>query len=743
MDVIRFNNRFFLTAILFVLLLICNCFSQSGLTDTKIYGVVSGSENKQIFGANIVIEGTIEGATTDSSGYYEFETSKDGKQTLIFTAIGYNEIRRDIEIQSGVPQEVNIRLSKTEIVTDEILVTASTFTSGQQSQVTITPLEIVRIPGSDADLFRAITTFPGSNQVDEGSRISVRGGDPGEVLTILDQASLYHPFIFDDDFNSSSYTTINPWGLKGISFSSGGFSAKYGNILSAVLELKSYEIPQGTGMWLFWGLANASVSGVYRSQDKKLGATFDIGSTFLEPYFKINGDLGAEYNPIPLARGLGGTISYKFSESGFVKFYSDYSMDEIGIRNTSPSYDGFYHGKSNTYFSNLKMSTGIGSSGLLGIGISYSRHRDDTQYGVLNTNAVDSYAKLRADYSHQLSSKIDLNTGAEFEYNEGKFSGSIPLLSYNVNPSAPSMYIDSKNHTGRIGSYIESQIKFTKEFFTIIGVRGDYHTLSKTFNVDPRLSWGYNFMKDNSIRGAIGLYHQYPSLEYYSQSTNNSLKQEEAIHYILGYEINKMDGLFLFRLETYYKKYNNLVLLDNNGYLYNSDGYGYAKGIDVFLKSKITNKYSAWISYSYTDSKRLQYNSVVQSPANYDLTHTVSVVGSYDITPNLTTGITYKVSTGKPYTPIIGSYFDSTQNLYAPVYADYNTGRFPTYQRVDVNLQYIFSLFNKFAVAVFQINNLLNQKNLYGYTYNFDYSDRIEIISTNRRQVYFALGVQL
>jgi hypothetical protein len=101
----------------------------------------------------------------------------------------------------------------------------------------LTPLEIVRIPGSDADLCRAITTFPGSNQVDEGSRITVRGGDASEVMTILDQASLYHLFIFDDDFNTSSYTTINPWGLKGINFSSGGFSAKFGNALSAVLDL--------------------------------------------------------------------------------------------------------------------------------------------------------------------------------------------------------------------------------------------------------------------------------------------------------------------------------------------------------------------------------------------------------------------------------------------------------------------------------------------------------------------------
>lgn len=92
--------------------------------------------------------------------------------------------------------------------------TASSFTSGQNNAVALTSLEIVRIPGADADLYRAITTFPGSNQVNEGSRITVRGGDPDEVLTIIDQASLYNPFIFDETFNVSSYSTINPWVLK-------------------------------------------------------------------------------------------------------------------------------------------------------------------------------------------------------------------------------------------------------------------------------------------------------------------------------------------------------------------------------------------------------------------------------------------------------------------------------------------------------------------------------------------------
>jgi vitamin B12 transporter len=709
--------------------------------DAKIFGKITGENAKPLYGANVVIEGTIDGATTDSTGYYKFETSKTGSRRFIFTALEYKEVTKQLDVEAGRSYELNVQLSKSEVVTDEILVTASSYTSGEQSKVTLTPLEIVRIPGADADLYRAITTFPGTNQVDEGSRISVRGGDPSEVLTIMDLASLYHPFIFDDDFNSSSYSTVNPWGLRGINFTSGGFSAKYGNALSAVLDLKSYELPQGTGAFIFWGLANASASGVYLSPGKDFGATLDIYSTFLQPYFKINGNLGQDFSPVPLARGIGGTLSYKFSKGTYLKFIGDYNMDRLGIRQTSPSYDGYYKAESNNLFGNLKFSMPVGTSSFFNTGVSYSRYKKKITYGVFDNDIVSSYGKFRIDFSKPLSGKVDINAGGEYEYNEDKFSGTVPVYSYNLRPDAPSFFVNSKEKTSRAGGYLETQIKLTKSLFVIPGIRSDYHTLSKKTSFDPRISLGFGFVKDNVIRVAAGLYHQYPELQYYAQSSG--LKPQEAIHYILGYELNKMDGLFLFRVEAYYKDYKNLVLLDSNNFLYNSNGSGFAKGIDVFLKSKLAGKYSAWISYSYTDSKRKYLESNVETSADYDITHNLTAVGSYSVTNDLVVGMTFRVSTGKPFTPLYPGYYDSTQALFIPVTGFKNSERFPTYYRFDVNAQYTFSLFGKFAIGVLALNNVFNNKNLYGYTYNADYTKRIEIVSTNRRTVYFALGLGL
>jgi len=708
---------------------------------TLISGKVTGEKETILVGVNVVIEGTIDGATTDEKGFYEFETEKFGPVNLIVSYIDYTTKTVPLDIFRGQPVVLNVRLSKEEIRTDEILVTASSFTSGNNNAVTLTPLEIVRIPGADADIYRAITTFPGSNQVNEGSRITVRGGNPNEVLTIIDMASLYNPFIFDDDFNTSSYSTINPWGLKGINFTSGGFSAKYGNVLSAVLDLKSYDMPQGSGMFAWLGLANASLSGVYLSDDRKLGATFTAGKLFLEPYFAINGK-HSEYNPIPQSNQLGGTISYNIGKTGNLKAYGNYSDDKVGIKNAGPTYDGYFEGSSNNYFANLKYTSAPSVTTLLGIGGSFSFNENNSAYGVLNTTVQQTYSKGRAELTIQASNKTDINTGVEYEYSGYNINGIVPQFQYNLALNAPSTDLDTSANTGRIGAYVEGQIRLTSDLFIIPGIRSDYQSLSEKVSFDPRFSFGFLLAKNQTVRGAVGIYHQYPGLSEYYSSDDNNLEPEEAIHYILGYEFNK-EGNIVFRVEGYYKDYSNLVLRNVTDFFYGSEGKGFAKGVDMFFKTKISNKFTGWISYAYSDSKREQYDAAYIAPSNFDITNNLSVVGSYNLTDKIVLGMSYKLSTGRPYTPVTGSNFNSNMNVYVPVYGDVNSGRFPTYNRLDMNAQYIFSMFGKFAVGVLAVNNIFNQNNLYDYTYNTDYSTQVPIYTNNKRSLYLGLGLQL
>ena len=731
-------------------------FSFSQSTDsnkvTIISGNVKGDKGKPVNGANVVIQGTIDGATTDEKGYFEFETDKSGKRKLIITAINSEEKIIEIEIIPGQNQNLIIALSK-EIKTDEIVVTASSFTSGSNSQVTLTPLEITRIPGANADLYRAITTFPGSNQVDEGSRIAVRGGNPDEVLTILDQASLYNPFIFDNSYNTSTFSTVNPWGLKGINFSSGGFSAKYGNVLSAILDLQSYDMPRSSGMFAILGLANAGLSGVFTNSSNTFGATFSTSQTFLKPFLKVNGD-NTDYSPIPTASSLGGTLAYKMGKTTLLKFYADYNYDKLGIRSESPTYSGYFESKSQSIFNNLKFSTAPTNVSLLDISLSYSSYFNGIKYGALDNNSKSYYAKLRTDFSIPISNAIDFSTGLEYEYNDYRVDGVIPMYFYNLRPEAQRFNITGKKNSGRAGLYTEAKFKISSSFNAIAGLRSDYfinpesstlaidqNNAKNHITIDPRLSLVYRLSEHSFVKGATGIYHQNPGLSNFF-SYNVNLKPQKAVHYILGYEYNR-DADYILRVEAYYKDYSSLVSNSiYNSYLV-SEGSGYAKGVDVFLKVRLKPKFNGWISYAYTDSKRKLFGSDKLIPADYDISHSLSVVGTYNIVGNVTVGATYKISTGKPYTPVTSGIFDPSQNAYIPIYAETNSDRFPTYNRVDINAQDYFTVFNRFFVIFFAFSNVLNQNNTYTYTYNFDYSKKIAVRSTNERSIYFGFGMQL
>lgn len=710
------------------------------LKTTVIKGVIKNKDGKFVEGANVVLEGTIDGTTSDEKGYYEFETKKSGTFVIIFSAVDFGEKKMNIEIESGKDLTIDINLTKTEYQTDVIDITASSFTSGENSRVTLTPLEIARIPGADADLYRAITTFPGSNQVDEGSRIAVRGGDPSEVLTYLDGASLYNPFIFSDSYNSSSFSTVNPWGMKGINFSSGGFSSRFGNVLSAVLDLQSYDLPTTSGMFAILGLANAGLSGVYVTKNGKFGATFSGGQFFVKPFFELNG-LKTDYSPVPTASNLGGTLAYKISRTSLVKFYANYSYDNIGIRNQSPTYNGYYMGKSHNFFTNLKHSFTPTTSSLLNTSISLSTYKRDDEYGVLNTNSKSIYAKLRSDFSLPVTDKFDLSTGVEYEYNDYGVSGKVPVYPYNMGLTAPAININYLEKNNRAGIYVDTRLKVGNYFLVQSGVRSDYYSISKKTIFDPRLSLVFKISDYSFIKGATGIYHQNQSLQYFAFGQRD-LDPQQATHFILGYEYNRNND-YILRVESFYKKYSNLISYSQYSFNYTNDGSGFVKGVDVFLKVRLRPKFNGWISYSIVDSKRKQYDAAKETSADFDITHTLSVVGTYNITNSLTVGATYRVSTGRPFTPLTGSAFDSTQSVYVPFYALKNSDRFPTYQRVDLNAQYIFALFGKFAVAFFALNNALNTKNLYEYNYNFDYTQRREVFTTNERTIYFGIGLQL
>jgi len=224
--------------ILFILLLLpISLWSQ----DITITGVVTDG-NKPIEFANIYIEETLEGTTSDVNGKFTLSTKLKGKIVLVFSYLGFETLQETILIEN---KDINIEaILKKGNSLDEVIISAGTFESREKKTATILrPLDIVQNPASGADIFSALGTLPGVATVGDQTGIFVRGGEATETKTFIDGALVTNPF-FSSVPEIPARGRFNPFLFQGTVFNTGGYSAEYGQALSSVILLDTKDLPK-------------------------------------------------------------------------------------------------------------------------------------------------------------------------------------------------------------------------------------------------------------------------------------------------------------------------------------------------------------------------------------------------------------------------------------------------------------------------------------------------------------------
>lgn len=212
----------------------------------------------------------------------------------------------------------------------------------------------------------------------------------------------------------------------------------------------------------------------------------------------------------------------------------------------------------------------------------------------------------------------------------------------------------------------------------------------------------YKTSGKSQVSLAYGNFYQNPSSDVLK--FNQDLKAQNTSHYILNYQYN--GDRKLFRLEGYYKDYNNLVKYDSDVASFNSNynniGSGFAKGIDVFWRdSKSIKNIDYWVSYSLLDTERDYKNYPTKAQPSFANTHNVSVVGKYWIDHwRSQVGFSYGFASGRPYTN--------------PNESGFLNEKTKSYNNLSLNWAYLISP-QKILYA--SVNNVLGYKNINGYQY--------------------------
>ena len=249
-------------------------FQLSISAQATISGKVTDQKGEPIFGANVYLKGTYDGASTDEKGNFFFNSSSEGIQTLVISFISFEE--KSITKDVSEFKNIIVKIREDVNTLDTVIINAGTFEAGDNAKVTaLKPLDVVTTASALGDFVGALQTLPGTSTVGEDGRLFVRGGEAEETQIFIDGIRVFTPYS-PAARNIPSRGRFSPFLFKGITFSTGGYSAEYGQALSSVLLLNTTDEPVeektdlsfmtvglGIGNTQIWNKSSLSVNASY------------------------------------------------------------------------------------------------------------------------------------------------------------------------------------------------------------------------------------------------------------------------------------------------------------------------------------------------------------------------------------------------------------------------------------------------------------------------------------------------
>lgn len=698
---------------------------------TTVSGKVT-YRNKPLKDINVTLKDTYDGATTDANGNYTFTTTESGDKTLVFSGKDYDEVELPIKIE-GKEIAMNATLKEQVNEINAVVITAGSIEASDKKRATalLTPLDVYTTAGANGQISSALGYLPGVQKVGESEGLFVRGGTGAETKIFMD-GNLVNNYFTNSVPGIAGRDRFNTSLFKGNVFSSGGYSALYGQALSSVLILESVDLPETTSF--DFGVSPIFLSANYQKLNQKKTASWGVAGGYsnlglMRKLLNFNTD----FEKYPQGYGFDGNFRIKTKKGGFIKYYGSVDENSLAVGSAGLEKDtdrNLVSLKGQNMYHNLSYREKFGKY-LLNIGSSYTYNFNDLNFSTFKNNTEQSNMPI-TNKSNYINAKVVL----ERKMNRA----SIIRAGFELNNANETMKYGSfeRNYKDLISSFFaETDLIFINNLSAKIGARAERSSYLDQWNFSPRAALAYRISPQWTTSLAYGIFYQNPESKYIF---SNQFSFQRADHYIFQVQKNS-DGRSL-RFEAFYKKYGDLIKTTalaninqsatNNQYqiAYDNSGSGFAKGIELFWRDKKTFKeIDYWLTYSYLDSKRDFLNYPFSLAPNFASKHTFNAVAKKFIT-NWKTGfnLSYTYSKGRPYYNIITK--EDNNGKLVNVLDD--SGRLKDYSGLNFSVNYVPSIGKKdaksFTVFVLSINNILGNKNIYGYNYSSDGKSRTAVV---------------
>ena len=685
-----------LSFFIFYLAAYANALAQNG----KLKGKITDTDTHEpIPFANIILQGTTLGATSDLEGNYIISDITPGLYNIEVSVIGYQkQTASELTIQSTKTIVQDFELKSSTLNLSEVEVSGGRFEKNEVSplsKISIRSAEILRNPGGNRDISKVLQSFPGvASTVSFRNDIIIRGGAPNENRFYLDGIETPNINHFATQGSSGGPVgMINVNFIDQVEFYSGAFPANRGNALSSVLEFKQRNgNPDRLVTNLMLGSSDIGIT-LDGPVSKKSDFIFSLRRSYLQLLFsalklpflplyndaqlKVNYDLNKN-NSITLI-GLGAIDKFRLNEKvnngvtdsaiiernnyilGYLPVNEQWNYT-TGIKYTHFSKNGFQHiVLSRNMLSNTTQKyQNNNSSNPSDIILDYKSSEEENKIRVENTLRKSGW---RINYGINYEYAVYLNR----TFNQLFIPSGITFVNYS-----------SRLVMNKAGVFVHlSKAILNNRLLLSGGLRSDVNDYSVEMQnplhqLSPRISVSYRLFEKWFLNFNAGKYFQLPPYTAlgFRDSSGTLVNKENKItyissnHFVSGLEFLP-DKNTKISVETFFKFYFNYpLLIDERISLANlgsdfgvignkaviSTSKGRSHGVEFFIQRTIKKGFYGIGTYTFVKSEFTNAGNVY-NPSSWDNRHIISLTGGKQFKKNWELGIKFRFLSGAPYTP--------------------------------------------------------------------------------------------
>lgn len=593
--------------------------------------------------------------------------------------------------------------------------------------------ELRTVPGTAGDTMKALQALPGVAVADDSSAApAVRGSRPDDNLYYVDFLPVGYLFHM-----GGLVSTVHSDLVRQFELYSAAFGPEYGDAIGAVLDV-TLRNPRTDRLG---GVLNVSLLGadalIEGPINEKQSFYFAVKRSYIDLLLDtVEDDDSGVIISVPRYWDYQGKYLWNLNADHQLSFHATGAADKLEFRvpsgSTLATQEPVLAGDSavNTGYATQAVvwdgDFGRGMSNKLAIGRTIDRNTSSVGTALRATSRANTVF-LREQLRFKPAAGHDTSVGGSLESmtidydidaRNARCTEFEPDCDFS---SAPQVQARDSLRAKFGNAYLSHRWQATEAWALSLGA---HHTrdgyLGRRYT-EPRVGVEWKSTASTTFTAAWGRHNQFPAGEQVIPGFGNTgLWHLRATHSVLGVA-QKLDRGWSWKLEAYQKKFGDFVVADPT-VNYVNGGSGRSRGAELLIKKDPNSggKLSGWLALSLSKARRQNDITGREFPFDFDQPVIAHLVMQYRQSERWMYGAKWSYHTGSPYTPITGSYVD-TDGRTRPTYGELNGERLPAYHRLDLRADWKLSPRYSFYG---ELINAYARKNLSGYSYNADYSER-------------------